>query len=264
MSQAARVLVVEDDEQMRGLLAALLTDGGFLVSTAASADEAIAAIEADDVDVVLSDIKLRDRNGMDVLTAARARPLPPEVVMLTGYASVETSVAALRGDAYDYLLKPVKADELITVVGGAAGERLARARRAEALRVLLEGLELPARPAPAANEPAPPDEQAGRYHRVGRLHVDTHRRAVLFAGADLHVTPTEYELLRCLAAAPGRVLTCEEIVRHTHGHSASAADAQTLLRGHVRNLRRKIPDGYLVTARGSGYMLVQPGPGGEA
>jgi DNA-binding response OmpR family regulator len=259
MFTEAHVLVVEDDERIRGLLAALLADTGVTVSTAAAADEAILLIGEDDVDVVLSDTSLRDGTGLDVLTAARARPIPPEVILLTAQPTVETSVAALRGGAFDYLPMPVDADELLAAVEEAAAERAASARRAAALRVLLEDLERPRLVRQlGGNGPVPARAEHGRYIDVGRLQIDTHRRSAAYDGHNLHVTPTEYALLLCLAQSLGRVVTSDEIVRKTHGYSASPADAQALLRGHVRNLRRKIPPGYVVTVRGSGYMLVAP------
>lgn len=264
MVRETQILVVADDEQTARLLAGTLAEAGFVVSSAVSHEAAMLLLAEDDFDVVLSDIRLRDGSGIELLAAARALTVPPEVILFADQASVNSVMAALRGDAFDYLLRPLADDELIACVARAAAEHAAQARRAAALRVLLEELERPrwARQLGGGNGAVPHPPERGRFIEIGRLRIDTHRRIAAYEGQNLHVTPTEYALLLCLAQSLGRVVTSDEIVRKTHGYSASPADAQALLRGHVRNLRRKIPPGYVVTVRGSGYMLVAPEGGG--
>ncbi|NTU79868.1 MAG: response regulator transcription factor [Chloroflexales bacterium] len=254
-----QVLVVEDDDQTRTLLASVLADAGYHVSVAADATAAIALVTTTMIDVVLSDIRLREESGITVLEAARARPLPPEVILLTGYASIETTIAALRAEAFDYLQKPVATGDLLDTVRRAAQQRRAALRRAAAIQVLMADLEQAAAvPHSGETTQRTPGPESGRYQRVGQLQIDILRRIVTLGGLALHLTPIEYALVSCLAETPGRVVTSSALVRRTHGYEAPADEAQVLLRGHIRNLRCKIPKDYLVTVRGNGYMLVVP------
>ncbi len=259
MLKETHVLVVEDDEQTRELLANVLSEEGYQVSVAGDNATALALVAGDGIDVVLSDIKLREESGIALLAEVRARPMPPEVILLTGYASLDTSIAALRTRAFDYLRKPVATAELLETIGRAAQQRSDARRRAAAIQLLAAEVEPPV--AGAGREQAgerPSSLEGGRYQQLGKLQFDYFRRAVSLAGAPLYLTPIEYNLLSYLAETPGRVVGSVALVRRTHGYEASASDAQALLRGHVRNLRRKLPEGYLVTVRGNGYLLVAP------
>ena len=105
-----RVLVVDDKESMRALLARVLGER-HVVATAADGEEAIAKLRAGAFDVVLSDIKMPGKDGLDVLAAAKAEDENAVVVLMTAYASVQDAVAAIRAGAYDYLPKPFDPDE---------------------------------------------------------------------------------------------------------------------------------------------------------
>lgn len=256
MSSHSKVLVVEDDGATRTALTGALLDAGFRARAVGTLEDALGAI-SESIDVLLVDVKLGEHNGLDLLVAARALAVPPEVILITGYASLESCIAALRGSAFDYLVKPVAIGEVISVVERAAARRARALRRMEALRVLAEELEAPRDIASSDGA----GELAGsrmRTIKVGQLQINTHRRMVAFNGRPLHLTPTEYTLIVVLAESVGRLVSSDEIVRQTHSYSAKLSDAQALLRGHIRNLRRKIPDGYLVTVRGNGYMLTAP------
>lgn len=254
MTRYTQVLVVEDDEQTRNILARALSEAGFRVAAVASVDDAVGRI-ADEIDVALVDIQLGDQSGLEVLVAAQLLTLPPPVILFTGYASLESSIAALRGCAFDYLIKPVATPDLIATIERAAASRARHSRRLDALRVLVEELAPPTTSVVSTNEHG---SERTRFLQVGELQINTHRRIAAFKDRPLHLTPTEYALLVCLAETPGRLVSSDEIVRQTHGYSAKLTDAQALLRGHIRNLRRKIPDGYIVTVRGNGYMLASP------
>jgi DNA-binding response OmpR family regulator len=94
--------------------------------------------------------------------------------------------------------------------------------------------------------------------RVGALTIDTFQHTVTFGDTALHLTPTEYELVYCLARAQGRVLEYREIAQQTHGNVSDRNEAHGLLKTHIQNLRRKIDPDYIVSVRGVGYMLVAP------
>jgi len=111
-----RVLIVDDEESVTVTMAAILEMDGYSVATALRGDEALAQIEAETFDLVLTDLRLDDFDGMDVLAAARRKSRETVGIVLTGYASMESAVKALREGAYDYMLKPADVEELRATV----------------------------------------------------------------------------------------------------------------------------------------------------
>ena len=255
----SHILLVEDDTTTRQILASVLEEVGYRVTTAPGGAEALHLLKQQSFDVVVSDIRMREIDGVEVLNGARRLRPPPEVILLTGYGSLETALAALRAGAFNYLLKPCISTELLECVESAAQRRASNKRRAEAMQAIAQEL---AQDLAGGHAPAPPATELApieaRYLRVGALELDRFRHAATLDGQPLHATPIEFALLYCLAETPGRVHQCADIVRRTHGNSLSETDAQLLLRPHVRNLRRKLPGDYLVTVRSAGYMLVNP------
>ncbi len=257
-----QVLIVEDDTTARMLLEDVLTDAGYHVTAAPDGETAIALLRQHEFIVVLTDIRMRSVDGIQVLSAAKQQERAPSVILLTGYGSLDTSIAALRAGADDYLLKPCEPVELLAGVAKAVQRRQEQQRQADAIQTIFHGLDqLRSRTQPSAAEPtiAPPtDEEPGRYLRIGQLTIDCFRHAAAFNGQTLHLTPIEYALLFCLAEAQGRVVGYSEIIRRTHGLSADEMEAQTLIKPHIRNLRRKIEPAYLSNVRGTGYVLAAP------
>ena len=112
----ARVLIVDDEESVTVTMAAILEMDGYSVTTALRGEDALAQIAAEEFDLVLTDLRLDDFDGMDVLAAARRRSKDTVGIVLTGYASLESAVKALREGAYDYMLKPADVEELRATV----------------------------------------------------------------------------------------------------------------------------------------------------
>ena len=107
------VLVVDDDDAFRTVLAGELSHRGFEVTSAATGAEALERVAAAEPKVVLLDLRLPDANGIDVLKAIRSRAPAVEVIMLTGHASVESGIQGMQLGAFDYVMKPVPLDELL-------------------------------------------------------------------------------------------------------------------------------------------------------
>jgi DNA-binding response OmpR family regulator len=262
------ILLVEDDSTARMLLADVLEGAGYQVTTARDGEVALELLSAQVFDVVITDIRMRQVDGIKVLEAARQLTPPPSVILLTGFGSLETAVAALRAGAHDYLLKPAAPKDLLSRVAKAVERRSAEVRQNEAARIIAQGLahlqgHVPIGAYSPLEEIALPGEptempQSDRYLHVGSLSIDTFRHTATFDNQTMHLTPIEYALLHCLAASQGRVVSYSEIVRCSHGYEPDEAEAQSLLKAHVRNLRRKINSRYLVNVRGTGYMLVDP------
>jgi len=123
----SRVLVVDDEPKLGKLVSEMLELDGHEVARASSGREALARLSAERFDVVLTDLRMPEVDGLAVLLAARAQPSPPEVVLMTAYGSTESAVEAMKGGAADYVVKPFAMDELRMRV-----QRLAAQRRTEA------------------------------------------------------------------------------------------------------------------------------------
>ena len=132
----ARILVVDDEQSMREFLSICLGRAGHEVTTVGGGTAAMAAIDAQAFDLVITDLTMPQVGGMDVLRHAMRRDAPPLVLMITAFSTAETAIEALKLGAYDYLNKPFKVDEILVVVSRA----LERARLGHENRRLREEL----------------------------------------------------------------------------------------------------------------------------
>ncbi len=256
----ARVLIVEDEQPTRMALAYQLTYAGYDVAEAASGEEALTLLEQGSFDCVLTDIVMGKIDGLAVLHAARCQPYQPCVILLTGYGSLETSVAALRDGAVDYLLKPCTHDQLMASVREAVKRHTIEQQIRTSADQLLAALRTTTHEMTSALSSAlPQKEKTPACIEVGALMICMSHREVWFNGHLLSLTPIEYTLIRFLAETPGQVRRYTDIVYQTHGLETDQADAQQLLRTHIRNVRRKIRSDCLVTHRGIGMMLTYTG-----
>ena len=126
------VLVVDDDSGVRDLCGHILDAAGYGVSTAETAEAAREALEAGDIDVVLTDLCLSNASGLDLLREIRPQASTLDVVLMTGHGTIETAVAAMKLGAYDFLTKPFSAQELLRCI-----EHIAERRRAQMENLLL-------------------------------------------------------------------------------------------------------------------------------
>ncbi len=124
--QAARILIAEDEANLRLVLQKELERLGYRVHAAPDGEAALRKLEESNVDVLLCDINMPRIDGMELLRRVHQRPNPPEVIMLTGQATVETAVEAMKLGAYDYLTKPYRINELDVRVKQAAEKRRLR------------------------------------------------------------------------------------------------------------------------------------------
>lgn len=220
-----RVLVVDDEQAIRRFLRTTLTAHGYTVFEAAAGEEALSAVVADRPDVIILDLGLPDIDGIDVVRQLREWSQIPIVILSVREHETE-KIAALDAGADDYLTKPF-----------GSGELMARLRAA--LR----------RTDRSADEPV---------CTIGDLTVDLAQRRVRFQDEEVHLTPTEYDLLRALVLDAGKVLTHRRLLRQVWG--PGYADDVHLLRVNVSNLRQKLePEParprYILTEPGVGYRL---------
>ncbi len=223
-----RVLVVEDERTIAEAVAARLRAEGFRVTTAGSGPTAVAAAATFLPDLVVLDIMLPGFDGLEVCRRIQAdRPVP--VIMLTARDDETDLLIGLALGADDYLTKPFSLRELAARVHAVL-------RRAERVSVAVTG----------AGDEEPPIV-------VGDLEIDPTERRVRRAGVEVHLTPTEFDLLRHLAARPRAVLARERLLAQIWGWS-DASGGRTV-DSHVKALRRKLGADVIRTVHGVGYAL---------
>jgi len=219
---AARVLVCDDEPQILRALKVILRDAGYEAVPAASGEEALDRASVRPPAAAIVDLMLPDLDGVEVTKQLREWSEMP-IIVLSAVGEEEAKVRALAAGADDYVTKPFGPPELV-------------ARLEAVLR----------RAKPEASDPTIVAEG---------LEIDLAARSVRRDGEPVHLTPTEFELLRTLAQNRGRLMTHSVLLAEVWG--PAYADDLQILRAHVANLRRKIepPDGphYIRTDPGVGY-----------
>jgi two-component system KDP operon response regulator KdpE len=217
-----RVLVCDDELQIVRGLKIVLREAGFDVVVAQSAQEALDGAALHPPEAAIIDLVLPDGDGVDVCRQLRAWSQMP-IIVLSAIGEEDVKIAALEAGADDYITKPFGPRELV-------------ARLNAVLR----------RAAGNVDEPT---------IRVDGLEIDLAARTVRRDGRDVHLTPTEYDLLRILARNRGRLLTHRALLSEVWG--PQYADDTQALRTHIANLRRKIEPGgephYIRTDARVGY-----------
>jgi two-component system KDP operon response regulator KdpE len=224
--QPIRVLVVDDEPQIRRLLRVSLAAQGYRIVEAGSGDQALTRVAAEQPDLVILDLGLPDMDGQEVVRRLREWTKVP-IIVLSVRDRENDKVRAFDQGADDYVTKPFGMSELM-------------ARIRAALRHRLQA------------------ETRDPVFRAGILVVDLARRVVTVAGREVKLTPKQYDLLRVLVAHAGKVLTHQQLLRQVWGPGYS--EKSQYLRVYIGQLRQKNePDparpSYILTEPGVGYRL---------
>lgn len=227
---SAHILIVDDDAEIRKLLAAFLTDNGYRISTAASGSKVRETVAKSGIDLVVLDVMLPDSNGFDLCRALRASCATP-IIMLTAKGDEMDRIVGLELGADDYLAKPFNPRELL-------------ARIKAVLRRANSG----------------PDRRAARMVRFDGWTLDTLRRELRSPnGVLVDLSGGEYDLLMTFIDSPQRVLSRDQLLDLARHRVASGFDRSIDVQ--VSRLRRKLgadegSEGLIKTVRGAGYMFV--------
>ncbi len=261
MSKRYCILIVDDESAVRLFLAEELAQEGYNVLTAANGKEALARLREEIVDLVLLDLKMEGMDGLQVMEEIQKQPLPPIIIMLTAYATLDSAIAAMRYGASDYLLKPCSTKELLASVAKGLSRRDEELRRQELVHLIEESArKLKAVPSAETEKQviasAPP-----RFLERRGLLVDRERLTVSRQGSPVKLTPTEFRLLILLMERSGQPVSYQELAREIHGYKGEKWEARQALSTHLWRLRRKLgtdPTGipYVKNIRGQGYMFI--------
>ena len=214
-----RLLIVEDEEDLRRGLEQALREEGYAVDGAAEGTDAIFKAETWDYDAIVLDVMLPGLDGWEILQRLRRKKKTP-VLLLTARDAVQDRVRGLDLGADDYLVKPFDLDELLARV-----------------RSLI-------RRAAAAPNPV---------MALGPVSINTAARTVAVEGAEIALTAREYALIEYLASRRGKVVSRTELYDHLFAEEDESYS--NLLDVHICNLRRKLGKDLIQTRRGHGYVI---------
>lgn len=253
----ARLLVVDDEVSIRSFIVRVLERAEYAVESAADGQEALERLSAGTFDLLLTDIKMDRLDGVDLLREARQRYPGLAVILFTGHATVPSAVEALRQGAYDYLLKPVKNEDILKAVSDALDDRTRERRRDQLESIAGQLMQI------MGDEEAVITHEPETKITIGELELDTSAYIARLNNERLDLTPTEFRLLSELARTPGAALEFVALVQSACGYTCSRQEAREIIGTHVLNLRGKLgvnnDDPYYVeSVRGVGYRLVPP------
>ena len=221
-----KVLLVDDEENIRFLVGSALSAQDLDVTSVDNGADALNRLRAEPIDVVVLDINLPDIDGFEILRRLRADGWAGPVLFLTARGATDDRVRGLTSGGDDYITKPFALEELVARVHVA----LRRAGK-------LEQREL----------------------RAGDVVLDEDAHEVRVAGGPVHLTPTEYKLLRLLLANANRVVTRAQILDHVWEYDFDGESA--IVETFISGLRRKVVTGdaqLIHTVRGVGYSIREP------
>jgi two-component system copper resistance phosphate regulon response regulator CusR len=229
-SMPGHILVVEDDRRMADTLVSGLTNKGYQVTLARTGEEAFFVIHSTQPDLVLLDLTLPQRGGLEILAQIRAERLPTRVLILTSHNSVDDRVTGLNSGADDYLGKPFSFPELLARVSSLL-RRLPSAPRSSSLQ-------------------------------IADVHIDTKAHLVNRSGTPIDLTPREYDLLLYLLEHRNQAVSREMLAKDVWHETSRFTPIDNVIDVQMARLRRKVDDPFptklIHTLRGVGFILREP------
>ena len=221
-----RILVVDDDSGLREQLKTSLTCERYDVDTAADGEEALDTLFGNSYDLVVLDIMLPKRDGLEVLREMRTADIDTPVIMLTARGSIDDRIKGLDSGADDYLPKPFALEELVARI-----------------RSLLRRV----------------GDQANAYLSVRGLTLNTISREIRFGSELLMLTPKEFSIIEFLLYNKNRMITRFNLAEHVWGDAYDPFTMSNFIDVHIKNLRHKLKDvgcpEIVETVRGVGFIV---------
>lgn len=226
---AGRVLVVDDDEDTRTLIEDILEADGYQVRSCFSGEQALQILDQEQFHAILSDIKMPGLTGIDLLLHVRRMDLETEVILMTAYATLETAIQAVRGEAFDYLTKPFSLKEVRQIVRQAVHTRSSARRRRAVM------------------------------HYQG-LSIDQKARRVWVGEREVRLTRLEFDVLAYLFENQGDVVRQRELLQKVWGCTEPEERSDDTVKSCISRLRKKVGDDahnprYILNVWGVGYQL---------
>jgi two-component system, OmpR family, phosphate regulon response regulator OmpR len=220
------ILIIDDDERLRGLVAEYLGGRGFTVATAEDGEKGLEALRSGAIDLVVLDVMLPGLDGFEVMREIRKFSRVP-IIMLTARGDETDRIVGLEIGADDYMPKPFNPREL-----------------SARIQAVLRRTEVP--------------REESALLSAGPIAIDADRRTVTLDGEPVDLTTTEFEILRTLVANAGRVIPRERLMELARGEDFAAFERSVDV--HISHIRRKLGDdprhpNFVKTVRGVGYTI---------
>ena len=258
----ARLLVVDDEPHIRSALTRALSLLSYAADEAGSGQEALRLLQRTPYDLMVLDMCLPDLGGLEIMRQARQIRPGLLVIILTGYATLESAITAVKSaEVVDYLIKPASVHEVAAGVARALrqhAEQLEKERLVHVVREAVESLRQTA--APMALPVPPPAEHVLRAYP---LKLDCQKRLLVWEdnpACVVELTEGETKILACLMSRPDQVVSCRELTRVALGYQVDKNEAQQLIRPYIFRLRQKVEAEpgqarFIRTVRGGGYLF---------
>lgn len=253
-----RILIVDDEKNTRISLEEILRLEGYDVEAVGDGRSAVKALEDNNYELMLLDLKMPGMDGLEVLAYATENRPKCKVIMLTAHGSLESAIQALRQGAHDYILKPAKPEELIASVNRGISEL----QDSERKKLLLAQMEASIQELKETEGGGTPVEVSRTVMVLGKnVKIDLERREIwTIEDNKIQLTPTEGKLMQVLLENRGRVLSHKDLVFLVQGYQTTDWEAPEIMRPLVSRLRRKLSqfeggDGWIINVRGTGYVF---------
>ncbi len=266
MTEAARILIVDDEPNLRRTLAMILARGGYQSAEADNAAAALARLKTAPFDLLFLDLNMPDRYGADLMADIRqAYPNLP-VLILTAHATLDSAMEAVRQGARDYMVKPIEPEYILRRVREILGESQQPLRKREIVSeiqgLLVELQEMEGQGfTPTSLLAAVPPAAPGRVLVKGGFVLDLHARHATLDGRYLTLSGSNFDYLMTLVRHAPTTVGYRALVQESQGYDVIAVEARTLARWRVHELRQVLEaeprqPARLMTVRGVGYRLV--------
>lgn len=252
-----RILIVDDEPNIRFVLTHTLHHEGYILDTAANGSEAIERIQANLYDLILLDLHMEPVGGIEVLHALRKQNWETVVIILTAHGTLESAVEALRLESYDYLFKPATPDAIRKRVREGLEQRrkiLRRQQLVSQIDVLRNTLNELENERDSLLQPV----NTGRFLHSGTLVIDRHHRVVTLDERLLDLTTAEFNILVCLVEAAPNVVSAHQLAKSALEYEIEDAEAREMVKVYIYHLRQKIETNpvdscRIKTVRNQGY-----------
>ncbi|MCB0195424.1 MAG: response regulator transcription factor [Anaerolineae bacterium] len=265
--QGSRLLVVDDMPDVRSGLVHILCLEGYSAEEAASGMEALRLLEQISYDLMLLDMRMPGLSGIEVMERAREMSPDMSIIILTGHATLDSAISAVKLKADNYLLKPVSAGQLVEIISHTLHERAEKLRQRQLAQVAITALHQSEQSESESETEIPLNLTISASYeliQVEPLQLDMGKGTVISEHDPDQVhalSETEAILLSCLMRHPNQVLSCRELAHMVWERDLDEVQAQNLVRPYIFRLRNKIevfpkyPD-VIRTIRKRGYLFV--------
>ena len=256
MSAEESVLIIDNEESVWTTWSTALQKQGFSIDHVNSVEDALNVLDDQDYGLALVNYKVNGhKNGLNLLDQIQERAPLIDVIVITSYGTLNSSIDALHKGAYDYLIKPVNTMEVVSRVERCMSERKESAERLQLINqveMMLTQLKKQLQP---ENEDKP---SHGHIFETTNIIVDRRKRLVVQNGEPVQLSPTEFDMLDYLVTNEDRVVSASELIRAVQGYDMEEMDARPIVRVNIRRLRQKIEKDtsnprHIVTVRSRGY-----------